>query len=325
MRQKISGLLSLAFMIITCPLISAAQESNPATGGLPGRWDLVVQGTDAPYTSWLEVTSDAAGRLNGRFVGRFGSVRPIKELSFDQGTLNFRLPRQFEARAADLVFTGKLQNGRLSGTTIGEDGKTLTWSGVPAPALPARQTLAFGKPVQLFNGRDLRGWQLRSSKNPGCWSVENGALTNSKGCVDIVSEAKFMDFRLKLEFKMAEPAVNGGQRSNSGVYLRGRYEVQIQDDFGKPAESHGAGGLYGFLTPTSNAIRQAGEWQTYEITLIGRQLTVVLNGKTIIDRQEIPGITGGAIDSAEGTPGPIMLQGDHGKVWFRNVVLTEVK
>lgn len=150
-------------------------------------------------------------------------------------------------------------------------------------------------------------------------------MTNSKGCVDIISEAKFMDFKLKLEFKMAEPAVNGGQRSNSGVYLRGRYEVQIQDDFGKPAESHGAGGVYGFLTPTSNAIRKAGEWQTYEMTIIGRQLTVVLNGTTIIDRQEIPGITGGAIDSAEGTPGSIMLQGDHGKVWFRNVVLTEAR
>jgi len=167
MRQKISGLFSLAFIIITSPLIAAAQGGNPVAG----RWDLVVQGTDAPYTSWLEVTSDAAGRLNGRFVGRFGSVRPIKDLSFDQGTLNFQLPRQFEARAADLVFTGKLENGRTSGTTIGEDGKTLTWTGVPAPALPARQKLAFGKPVQLFNGRDLRGWQLRSSKNPGCWSV----------------------------------------------------------------------------------------------------------------------------------------------------------
>jgi hypothetical protein len=124
---------------------------------------------------------------------------------------------------------------------------------------------------------------------------------------------------------MADPAVNGGQRSNSGVYLRGRYEVQIQDDFGKPAESHGAGGLYGFLTPTTNAIKPAGEWQTYDITFIGRQLTVVLNGQTIIDRQEIPGVTGGAIDSAEGTPGPIMLQGDHGKVWFKNIVITPAK
>jgi hypothetical protein len=321
MRQKIPGLLSLLFITITCPLISTAQGVKP----LLGRWDLVVQGTDAPYTSWLEVTSEADGRLNGRFVGRFGSVRPIRELSFDQGTLNFQLPRQFEARKADLVFTGKLENGRLSGTTIGEDGKTLTWTGVPAPALPARKSLQWGKPIQLFNGRDLNGWRLRSEKNPGCWSVEDGTLTNSKGCVDIISEAKFSDFKLKLEFKMAEPVVNGGQRSNSGVYLRGRYEIQIQDDFGKPAESHGAGGLYGFLTPTSNAIRKAGEWQTYEITLIGRQLTVVLNGMTIIDRQEIPGLTGGAIDSAEGTPGPIMLQGDHGKVWFRNVVLTEAR
>ena len=183
----------------------------------------------------------------------------------------------------------------------------------------------WGAPVQLLNGRDLKGWKLRAEKNPGCWTIEDGAMTNSKGCVDIISDAKFMDFKVRLEFKMAEPAVNGGQRSNSGIYLRGRYEVQIQDDFGKPAESHGAGGLYGFLTPTANAIRKAGEWQTYEITLIGRQLTVVLNGKTIIDRQEIPGITGGAIDSAEGTPGPLMLQGDHGKVWFRNIVVTPVK
>lgn len=326
MRYSIFTLhLNLVLVMFIATGLGRAQSPSP----IIGRWDLVVAGTDAPYSSWLEITADPAGDLRGRFVGRFGSVRPIPELSFSGGTLNFRLPRQFESRREDLVFTGKLENGQLSGTTIGEDGRTLTWTGVAAPSLRRETAPRWEKPVALFNGRDLTGWRLRSSRNPGCWAVEDGSLTNSstggRSCVDIISEAKFRDFRLKLEFKMAEPAANGGQPSNSGVYLRGRYEVQIQDDFGKPAESHGAGGLYGFLTPTSNAIRRAGEWQTYEITLIGRQLTVVLNGKTIIDREEIPGITGGAIDSDEGAPGPIMLQGDHGRVWFRNVVVTAAK
>lgn len=322
--RYIKPLLTCLLVIIAGSLPTAAQSASQ-TNSPWGRWDMVVQGTDAPYTSWLEISPDAAGKLGGRFVGRFGSVRPLREVRFEQGTLDFRLPPQFERRREELVFTGKLLNGSLSGTTIGEDGRTLTWTATRAPELKASGNIRWGTPVQLLNGRDLTGWKLRSEKNPGCWTVEDGALTNSKGCVDIISDAKFMDFKLKLEFRMAEPAVNGGQRSNSGVYLRGRYEVQIQDDFGKPAESHGAGGLYGFLTPTSNAIRRAGEWQTYEITLIGRQLTVVLNGATIIDRQEIPGITGGAIDSAEGTPGPLMLQGDHGKVWFRNIVVTPVR
>src|SRR5262249_2877551 len=124
--------------------------------------------------------------------------------------------------------------------------------------------------------------------------------------------------KLSLEFKLVE-------KSNSGVYIRGRYEVQILDDFGKPAESHGMGGLYGFLTPKTNAAKKAGEWQKYEITVLDRQLTVILNDHTLIDKEEMPGITGGALDSDEGAPGPIMLQGDHGKVWFRNVVLTPAK
>ena len=321
MRSLIVVMFSLLF--ITAPSASA-QGPSP----IAGRWDLVVAGTDAPYSSWLEVSQEPGGKLTGRFVGRFGSVRPIRDLSFESATLKFSLPRQFERRQEDLVFEGRLtgqKNGRsLSGTTVGEDGKTLKWSAVPAPPLRA-STPKWGTPIQIFNGKGIEGWKLRSEKNPGCWAVEDGAMTNSKGCVDIVSEAKFSDFKLHLEFRMADPAVNGGQRSNSGIYLRGRYEVQIQDDFGKPADSHGAGGLSGFLTPTTNAIKPAGEWQTYDITFIGRQLTVVLNGQTIIDRQEIPGVTGGAIDSAEGTPGPIMLQGDHGKVWFKNIVITPAK
>jgi hypothetical protein len=82
------------------------------------------------------------------------------------------------------------------------------------------------------------------------------------------------------------------------------------------------GAIYGFLAPTDPVYRGAGEWQSYDITLIGRQLTVALNGKQVICQRDIPGPTGGAIDSNEGMPGPIFLQGDHGPIEYRNIVLT---
>ena len=85
------------------------------------------------------------------------------------------------------------------------------------------------------------------------------------------------------------------------------------------------GGVYGFLTPCLNAAKPAGEWQTIEITLIGRAVTIVLNGERVLDRQAIPGITGGALDSREGDPGPILLQGDHGPIEFRKLTLTPAK
>lgn len=321
MRGKMPGLLRSFFV---CLFVFASTCGAQNASAIVGRWDLTVQGTDAPYSSWLEVT-DSGGKLQGRFVGRFGSARPIKQIEFNGGKLKFSLPPQYERMKVDLVFDGKLAGAKLEGTTNGEDGATLKWSGVRAPALKAKANPKWGQPIQLLNGKDLTGWKLRAEKGKGCWSVEGGAMTNSKGCVDIITEQKFQDFKLSLEFKLADPQTNGGQPSNSGLYLRGRYEAQILDDFGKEPESHGMGSIYGFLTPKMNAAKKAGEWQKYEVTLIGRQLTVALNGQTVIDRQEIPGITGGALDSAEGTPGPIMLQGDHGKVWFRNVVLTPAK
>src|SRR5215510_8725055 len=314
MRRKKTGLLGLYLLFLS---VFASTGEAQKTSPIIGRWDLTVRGADAPYTSWLEVM-DAEGKLQGRFVGRFGSARPIKQIEFNDGKLKFGLPPQYENMKIDLVFEGKLIGGKLEGSTNGEDGATLKWSGVRAPALKPKADPKWGAAIQLFNGKDLTGWKLRSEKGKGCWSVEDGAMTNSKGCVDIITEQKFQDFKLSMEFKIVE-------QSNSGVYLRGRYEAQILDDFGKPTEITGMGSIYGFLIPKLNATKKAGEWQKYEITLIGRQLTVVLNGQTLIDKEEIPGITGGALDSAEGTPGPLKLQGDHGKVWFKNIVLTPAK
>jgi len=297
---------------------SEAQRMKDAADMITGRWDLTVTGADGvSYPSWVEITRNGES-LTGRFVGRVGSQRPLKSVEYKDGVLTFSLPIQYERQTRDLGFRGRLASNRLEGETMDAEGKTIKWVGRRAPALERKGEPRWGKPVKLFNGRDLKGWRLRDPNAASAWVIEEGAMTNQPNSTDIITEQKFKDFKLHVEYKMVE-------KSNSGVYLRGRYEVQIQDDFGKEPESHRNGGVYGFITPTSNPVKKAGEWQTYDITLIGRRITVVLNGQTIVDNQEIPGITGGALDSNEGEPGPIFLQGDHSKIYYRDITITPAR
>ncbi|HZS08573.1 MAG TPA: DUF1080 domain-containing protein [Blastocatellia bacterium] len=312
-------LLLLVFSLSSLAAMAIAQTPKPGyADAVLGRWDLTVQGTDGPYPSWLEITLRKEIEIMGRFVGRFGSNRHIAQIEYKDGELYFRVPVQYEKGDKDLVFKGRLLGDKLEGTTEGEDGKTLAWAGVRAPEMRRAAPPQWGKSVELFNGKDLAGWKLRNDTKGSCWSVASGAMTNNVPCVDLISEQKFTDFKLHVEFNI----VPG---SNSGVYLRGRHEVQINDDLGRVRDSLRMGGLYGFIRPTVNASGKPGEWQTYDITLIGRRVTIVLNGKTVIENEEIPGPTGGALESDEGAPGPIMLQGDHGKISFRKVTITPAK
>jgi hypothetical protein len=153
---------------------------------------------------------------------------------------------------------------------------------------------------------------------PNQWVVSGGVLRSPRSGANLVTERTFGDFQLHVEFRYPKG-------SNSGVYLRGRHEVQIQDDFGTEPASDRFGGIYGFISPSEMAARPAGEWQSYDVTLVGRMVTVVANGHTIICNQEIPGITGGALDSNEGAPGPLMLQGDHGPIEYRNITITPAR
>ena len=312
---------SLMSALILLLMISSAHAQSPQPGfadAILGRWDLTVRGADGPYPSWLEIMLRKETELMGRFVGRVGSMRHLAQVEYRDRELYFRLPEQYERISRDLVFKGRLVGDKLEGTTEDAAGKTLTWTAVRASDLARSTPPKWGKPIQLFNGKDLAGWRLRDNSRGNCWSVASAGLTNSVPCVDIITEQKFTDFKLHLEFNIVE-------KSNSGVYLRGRYEVQIQDDAGKATDSLRMGGLYGFLRPAVNASGKPGEWQSYDITLVGRRVTVVLNGKTIIDNAEIPGITGGALDSDEGDAGPLMLQGDHGKIAFRNILITPAR
>jgi Domain of Unknown Function (DUF1080) len=298
--------------------LADSSRSPSAEDKILGRWDMTVQDAAGErYPSWFEATRDG-NKLTGRFVGRVGSQRPIKSISFEKGHLSFSLPIQFESQKGDLKFEAELTEKQLEGTTLDRDGRTLKWTAVPAPSLERKSAPRWGKPITFFNGRDLTGWKVRDTSKAATWRAVDGVLENTPHGTDIISEQKFTDFKIHVEFKLVD-------KSNSGVYLRGRYEVQIQEDFGKEPESHNCAGVYGFVTPSSNPAKKIGEWQTFDITLVGRRVTVVFNDKTVIDNAEIPGITGGALDSNEGEPGPIMLQGDHTQVYFRNIVITPAK
>jgi hypothetical protein len=175
-----------------------------------------------------------------------------------------------------------------------------------------------GKPVELFDGKDTAGWLGQYQGKPAGWSVQDGILVNSEGADNIYSEKKFMNFQVALEFRLSKG-------SNSGLYLRGRYEIQIMDDQGRPLDIHSQGALYGFTVPSVSASKAAGEWQRYDVTIVANRVTVVLNNTKVIDNGVIPGITGGALDANEAEPGPIMIQGDHGKVEIRKLTVTPLE
>ncbi|WP_295128414.1 DUF1080 domain-containing protein [uncultured Chitinophaga sp.] len=284
---------------------------------LIGRWDITVDENGKQVPSWLEVKLSGTRTLVGYFVGGSGSARPVAKVNFDNGKFSFTIPPQWEGGNQDFVIEGALAGSGIEGTITTSEGKKYNWKGVKAPYLKRTAAPAWGKAISLFNGKDLTGWNQPG--NTKQWEVKNGILTSARSGSNLISDQKFTDFKLHVEFRYQKG-------SNSGVYLRGRHEVQIEDS---PADAHPSSvlysGVYGFLTPSEIAATGPNTWQSYDITLIGRMVTIVVNGKTVINNQEIPGITGGALDSNEGEPGPIYIQGDHGPIEFRKIVITPAK
>jgi hypothetical protein len=305
------------FIAATTLAATSLLGQEPYRPPVIGHWDLTLTASDGrKLPSWLEVQVSGNHVLVGRFVAVVGSARPIARLDFAHDTLRFAIPSQWERGDHDLRFEAVLAGDGLSGAVTMPDDTRLPLSGVRAPTLERASAPRWGQPVRLFNGRDLAGWHPVGGDNQ--WKAVGGVLSNQKGGANLLTDATYNDFKLHLEFRYPE-------HGNSGVYLRGRYEVQIEDpDIGTtPREALGA--IYGFLAPNQAVGKKAGEWQTYDITLVGRLLTVVLNGHRIICEQNIPGPTGGALDSDEGKPGPIMLQGDHGPVEYRNLTITPAR
>ena len=298
--------LVFLFNLIYTPSLNAQEASD-----LIGKWDLEVEKNGEIFPSWLEVKLSGLNTLVGRFVSISGSARPISEVFYHDGVVDFSIPPQWDGKN-DLHFSAQLDQNQLKGTILSSEGEALKFIGVKAPKLVRKDEVKWSKPRSLFDGKTLKYWKAQTAKRPNQWQVKEGKLINPKQGVNLITEELFTDFKLYLEAQYPKG-------SNSGVYLRGRYEVQIEDGYGKAPSSILFGEVYGFLTPNEMAAKPAGSWQEFEITLIGRRVTIKANGKTVINDQIIPGITGGANDSKEGLPGPILLQGDHGPVVFRNI------
>lgn len=284
-------------------------------GGTPlvGRWDLAVTDGDRTYASWFEITAEQGG-FAGRFQGGGGHASRVTDIVITGDRFRFLWPNDDDPKLPPRVIEGVLTGpNALTGTTVGRDGNRAAFQGVRAPRLDRPAPKGWEPAIDLVAG-GIGGWMVNPPNEPNRWSVIAGELVNEQAGGNLVTRQRFLDFQLHVE-------VNVPPKGNSGIYLRGRHEVQVQDDFGNPPHNRRLGGIYGQVTPTSLPAKPAGEWQTFDITLVGRQVTIVLNGVTIIDRQEIPGITGGALDSDEAAPGPLMLQGDHGPIRYRNITI----
>ena len=295
-----------------------------------GRWALTIPGGGA---GWLGVESKD-GALSSSVLWGGGSVVPTNGTKIEGDTLFVtREQKNKEGKLAAIeTITAKIEGENLKLTTSRKNaegkevGKPQDFTGkriADVPPAPDLAKVKFGAPIQLLNGKDLTGWRLLKEGGDNGWSVVDGVLQNrvtkekGKHFGNLRTDAEFEDFNLKTEVRTQEG-------SNSGIYLRGIYEVQVMESFGQPLDSHHMGALYSRITPSVAAEKPIGEWQTLDITLVDRHLTVILNGKTIIDNAPVLGCTGGAMSSDEFKPGPIYLQGDHTNVDYRNMVLTPV-
>jgi hypothetical protein len=336
MKRSLQHSLIFPVMFSTFVLAPTAEPDNPFTG----RWALTIPGGRA---GWLGV-EEVDAEVKASILWGGGSVVPVTRAYMNGDVLNLERIHKIRKRDKNgkVIQTRTLKEeivARVSGDNLkltqirphrsGKGVDRREFTGKRIPKLPPRPDLSkvkYGKPIVLFDGTDLKSWKLTNPNQTSGWSVENGILINrpiqhegrrhiSYGNLRTIDE--FEDFNLKLE-------VNVPKRGNSGIYLRGIYEIQISDSYNKPLDSHHMGAVYSRIKPTVNAEKPAGQWQTLDITLVDRHVTVELNNKVIIDNQPLLGCTGGALWSDEFRPGPVYLQGDHSAVSYRNIVLTPI-
>jgi len=322
-------------LCLACVTVYAAQSPNPFIG----RWALTIPGGGA---GWLGV-EQMDGQLKASILWGGGSVVPVTRAKMDGDVLKLERDYKIRRKNKQGKVTQKLWTetiiARVSDDTLnltqirprsnGEGVDRKEFTGKRIPPLPRRPNLSrvkYGKPIVLFNGTNLDKWKLTNPGQTNGWSLKDGILDNNpvqqKGKRHISygnlrTKAEFEDFNLKLEVKVPK----GG---NSGIYLRGIYEIQVSDSYGRPLDSHNMGAIYSRIKPVVNAEKPAGQWQSMNITLLNRHVTVVLNDKVIIDNEPLLGCTGGAMWSDEFKPGPIYLQGDHAAIKYRNIVITPI-
>jgi hypothetical protein len=337
MRRTAGCRLVALVLLASCTGALASEAENPFVG----YWALTLPGG---YAGWLGVTQEE-GYLDASILWGWGSVVPAASVYIVEDELYVTRLNAVERKDASgkvirrhtftETISARVQGDRMrltlirprtDGTGVGREeltGKRIP----PLPPKPDLSEVKYGEPIELLKGRNVDGWKLTDPEQVNGWSVERGVLVNNPvqkkgeehinyGNLRTVQE--FEDFNLKFE-------VNVPKGGNSGVYLRGMYEVQISDSYrGENPTVHGMGSIYSRIAPRVKAEKRPGMWQQMDITLLDRHVTVKLNGKTIMDNEPLPGCTGGALWADELRPGPIYLQGDHTAVKYRNIVLTPI-
>jgi len=297
-------------------ILMPALPQNGAKSFL-GRWDVTITAANGSYPDWMEVM-EKDGKLAARVQPRSGSVHPAAGVKVDGSHLIVTVSAA-TVRGPEVTWDLTANGDQLSGTQKRGDNVAQI-AGVRAPALKRNPPKAWTKPEPLFNGKDLTGWEPVDHPENNHWVAEDGVLLNQTKGANLRTTRKFDDFKLHIEFNCPE---NG----NSGVYLRGRYEVQVEyEPAGTEDVFHSMGAVYGMVAPTVDLPRKVGQWETFDITLVGRNVSIVRDGVQTVDNQEIAGITGGALDANEGEPGPFYLQGDHtGGMKYRNITISVPK
>ena len=327
--MRTAVLLSLTFLMLAGCSDSGSQPAFDASV-FNGRWDITVPSSARKRAWWLEVRGAETPNPTGLMVGPpGGGMYPPDTMKVEGEELVYTFKRKYgipgektpwdKRPLRTAVYHVRVEGDKLTGwmEIEGHPETRVEFFGERAPEITDKDdgTWVETEPVELFNGKDLTGWHGMIPDRELGWEVKDGILTNNPPANNLVSDKKFWNFKLHAEYRL----VKG---SNSGIGLRGRYEVQIIDDYGKPPTKQGHGAIYYRIVPSENASLPPGKWQTMDVTLIGRDVTVVLNGKKIIDKAVIEGLTAMAHDPHEGEPGPISIQGDHRKIEIRKLTVT---
>jgi len=285
-----------------------------AASPFAGRWDFTVVGPTSNSSYWLGVT-DKNGTLDVWFQPAGGNVIQMKDFQATGSHLSVTVTPATATRAAT---TWELDavGGKLTGVIKTPTNSTPV-TGLPAPALKRPEPKAWTTPVALFNGKDLTGWEPVGNIANNHWRVADGLLVNEDKGANLKTTSTYNDFKVHFE-------VNCPDKANSGFYLRGRYEVQLEYEApGTDPPERSMGSIYGRIAPSPELPRTPGQWESFDIMLVGRIVTISRNGTMTTDHKEIDGITGGALDANEGDPGPFYIQGDHtGGLKFRNITVS---
>lgn len=342
-HNLLKGALLLLGALLLATGVPRAEQANPFLGA----WNISGTGQDSANVYWLEVKDDG-GKPSGLFLNRTGHPLPLAVVKVENGELIFQGGTPEKPSGPE--YRAKIEGGKLVGhhtatqrppATVGaaiiERGaekpptptqRTVSWIGVRPPvwsASNANGTHTYGTPVVLYDEtkKDVpldTIFDVQNTRSPMNWLIEDGLLTNkAPGGNNIISKQKFTDFKVQVEYKL-EP------KSNSGIYLRGRYELQVLDDLTDTTTEKFLTqmAIYGRTAPSKLASKAPGEWQAMEAILVGNRVTVTLNGQRVQDNVAIGGVTGGTLDNDELAPGPLMIQGDHGRIWIRKAVVTPI-